>query len=165
MAVNTLVASALGAAICVTPASADTLEPFTAVLNGAQETPPVQSPSQGVALLTLNKDNLNLCYAISYSPLGGTETVAHFHGPGAPGQAAGILHDITPAPSPVGSPKNGCVTLTKDEVKLLTKGLIYINIHSSIAMAGEIRGQVLPTKGIKYKNVPPIGSPSGVFVD
>jgi hypothetical protein len=147
------------------PARADTLEPYTALINGAQETPPVASPSQGVAFLTFNKNSSDLCYAISYSPLGGTELVAHFHGPAAPGQAAGILHDISPSPSPLGSPKNGCVTLSKDETKLLAKGLIYINVHSSIAPAGEIRGQVLPVKGVKYKNVPPISSPSGAFAD
>jgi hypothetical protein len=162
---RSFVTSVAVAALWVAPVAADTLEPYTAVLNGAQETPPVPSPSQGVAFLTFNKTNSDLCYAISYSPLGGTELVAHFHGPAAPGQAADILHDITPSPSPVGSPKNGCVTLTKDQTKLLAKGLVYINVHSSIAPGGEIRGQVLPVKGVKYKNVDPIGSPSGAFTD
>jgi hypothetical protein len=165
MRATVLSAGILGGPLWVGPAVADTLTPFTAVLNGAQETPPVASPSQGVAFLTFNKHNSDLCYAISYSPLGGTETVAHFHGPGAPGQAAGILHDISPSPSPVGSPKDGCVSLSKDEAKLLKKGLIYINIHSSMAAAGEIRGQVLPTKGIKYKADPIGGSPSGAFLE
>ena len=146
------------------PVKADTLEAFTALLNGAQETPPVASPSQGVAFMTLNKDTSALCYAISYSPLGGEESVAHFHGPGFPGQAADIIVAITPSPSPVGSPKNGCVTLEKDAIKDLRKGLLYVNIHSSIAPLGEIRGQVLPAK-LKYKKAPPIASPSGAFVD
>jgi hypothetical protein len=151
--------------VAAAPAAADTLLPFTAVLNGAQETPPVASPSQGVAFLTLNKDTSQVCYAISFSPLGGTEILAHFHGPGAPGVAAGILHNISPAPSPFGSPKNGCITFSKADIKNLNKGLIYINIHSSIATAGEIRGQVLPTKGVRYPKVPPIGSASPAFLD
>jgi hypothetical protein len=46
----------------------------------------------------------------------------------------------------------------------LSKGLLYINIHSSAATSGEIRGQVLPVKGVKYK-APAIGSPSGAFLD
>lgn len=152
-------------ALFVTPAVADTLFPFTAVLNGAQETPPVASPSQGVAFLTLDKETSAVCYAISFSALGGTEILAHFHGPGAPGQAAVIIHNISPSPSPFGSPKNGCITFTADEVKNLKKGLIYINVHSTIATGGEIRGQVLPVKGVKYTKTPPIGSPSGAFVD
>ena len=144
-------------------AAADTLLPFTAVLNGAQETPPVPSPSTGVAFLTFNKTNSDLCYAISYTPLGGTETVAHFH-LAPPGQPGPIVKDITPSPSPLGSPKNGCVTLDKKQVKDLNRGLFYINVHSSIAPGGEIRGQVLAVKGTKYK-APAISSPSGAFLD
>jgi hypothetical protein len=144
-------------------AAADQLTAFTALLNGAQENPSVASPSQGMAFMTFNKDNSNLCYAISFSPLQGNEILAHFHGPAAPGQNAPVLHDISPSPSPFGSPKRGCVTITKDEAKLLKKGLFYINIHSSTATGGEIRGQVLPEKA-KYK-APAIGSVSGAFLD
>lgn len=161
--VSTLASSLLAGALCAAPVAADTLTPFTAVLNGAQETPPVASPSQGVAFLTLNKTISTLCYAISYSPLAGAEIHAHFHGPGSPGVAAGILHNISPSPSPLGSPKNGCVVLSKDQIKQLKKGLIYINIHSTAAPNGEIRGQVLPVK-VTYRKVPPVGSPSGAFM-
>ena len=145
------------------PAAADTLFPFTAVLNGAQETPPVPSPSTGVAFLTFNKTTSDLCYAISYTALGGAETVAHFHS-APPGQPGPIVKDITPSPSPVGSPKNGCVNLDKAQTKDLKSGLFYINVHSSIAPGGEIRGQVLAVKGTKYK-APAISSPSGAFLD
>src|SRR5215470_3263848 len=61
------------------PASADTLVPFTALLNGAQETPQNNSPSQGVALVLLVKETNMVCYRLSYSPLSSTELVAHFH--------------------------------------------------------------------------------------
>ena len=157
-----MLAAGLSTAI---PAMADTLLPFTALLNGAQETPPVASPSQGVAFLTLNKDTSQVCYAISFSPLQAAEILAHFHGPAAPGQPAAILHNISPAPSPLGSPKNGCITFSNGDIKNLKKGLLYINIHSTFATAGEIRGQVLPTKGVRYPKVPPIGSPSPAFLD
>jgi hypothetical protein len=96
-----LVLSLAVLALWQAPVRADTLEAFTAVLNGAQETPPVHSPSQGVAFVTLDKDTSMVCYALSYSPLGGAESVAHFHGPGAPGQSADIIVGITPSPSPV----------------------------------------------------------------
>ena len=159
-----LVSSLLAGVLWVAPAGADTLETFTALLNGAQENPPVASPSQGVAVMFLSKANLELCYRISYSPLAGTEFLAHFHGSvsdptaGAPGQNAPILKDISPSPpgpSPLGSPKDGCVTLSKAEAKLFRKGLVYINVHTMgsppAATSGEIRGQVLPVKGVKYK--------------
>jgi hypothetical protein len=164
------------------PAAADTLTTYQALLNGAQESPPVASPSQGSALLTLNKQSKMLCYSISFTPLGGTELVAHFHGPAQPGPCgtseactAGVLFDITggSGPSPVGSPKVGCVgPLTKTDSKNLNKGLLYINIHSSIAPGGEIRGQVVPVQGLTYKKavaisgaLQPPGSASAAFLD
>jgi CHRD domain len=186
---TTVVASSiLAAALWVSPAAADTFDGvFIAQLNGAQEVPPEASPSTGVAFLTFNKDNSNLCYAISYTPLSGTEFLAHFHGPANKGDVAGpgvsspVLHNITggspPGPSPVGSPKNGCVSLTdengkvdKQQVKDLKSGLWYINVHTMgpppANINGEIRGQVLPLQGIKYKNVPAIpSSPSGAFLE
>jgi hypothetical protein len=175
-----LASSILAVALWVGPAGADTFDTtFIAQINGAQETPPNSSPSTGVAFLTFNKDNSNLCYAISYTPLEGTEFLAHFHGPAAKGDLAGpgiaspILHNITggspPGPSPIGSPKNGCVLVSdKQQVKDLKAGLWYINIHTMPNhVAGEVRGQVLPLN-IKYKNVPPIqpvASPSGAFLN
>ena len=146
-----------------------------------------------MAFLTFNKDTLNLCYAISYTPLAGTEYLAHFHGPpmkgdvAGPGVASPVLHIIDPpGPSPIGSPKHGCVLVSdKQQQEDLKAGLWYINVHTSgpppAGVSGEVRGQVLPLK-IKYKNVPAIatstttpttstttttmgGSPSGAFVD
>jgi hypothetical protein len=168
--VTTIVASAfLAVALLAAPARADTLEVFTASLNGAQENPPVASPSTGVAVMYFNKDNSELCYRISYTPLGGTEVLAHFHGPAGPGQNAPVVKDISPSPpgpSPLGSPKHGCVTLDKQQVKDLKKGLWYINVHSTpLAPGGEIRGQVFPLKGVKYSKVDPLASPSGAFLD
>jgi hypothetical protein len=174
-----VVAGALVMLGTASTARADTLLPFTALLNSAQETPPVSSPSQGVALVTYNTTQKLLCYALSYSPLSSPETVAHFHGPGAPTVSAPVVFAITPSPSPIGSPKQGCVgPLTKPQEKELKKGLYYLNIHTTNFPLGEIRGQVLPEKG-SFKNVPTtttttptsttttstIGSPSGAFVD
>ena len=92
------------------PASAAKLS-FIAVLNSGQETltPKPTSNAQGNALMTLDTATRMLCYAISYSDLDGTETAAHFHGPASAGVSASILFEITPAISPLGSPKSGCV--------------------------------------------------------
>jgi hypothetical protein len=157
-------AMAVPLGLAARPVAAETLFAFTAVLNGAQENPPQPSPSQGVAQVLLVKETKVVCYRISYSALAGTEILAHFHGPAAPSQYAPVLVNISPAPSPLGSPKHGCVAFTKDQVKALKKGLIYINVHSSVATGGEIRGQVLPTK-VKYGKVPAPSSPSGAFLD
>jgi hypothetical protein len=127
------------------PARAAHTPTFIANLTGAQETPPNDSGSLGLALLTLNKDN-RLCYAISFSRLDAVETVAHIHGPAAPGVAADPLFTITPS----GSPKNGCAgPLTARDKKNLKKGLLYLNIHSNKFLAGEVRGQIIPAGTIR----------------
>ncbi len=86
------------------------------------------------------------------------DVAAHFHGPASAGVNAAVLFHISPlgagpspgAPSPVGSPKTGCVgPLDKQERKALRDGLFYINIHSNAVPSGEIRGQVLRIKGVK----------------
>jgi hypothetical protein len=86
------------------------------------------------------------------------ERVAHFHAPAAPGENADVVFDISPSPpgpSPLGSPKTGCVgPLDKDQSRDLRAGLFYINIHSQPPLgfpSGEIRGQVLPVRGVKYR--------------
>jgi len=117
----------------------DDLDQFIAVLNGGQENPPTGSNAFGVAHLTFNEDTRELCFSISYGPLGSAEVAAHFHGPAQPGVNAAVLIGL-----PAGSPKNGCVDLNDDEEEFLEDGLVYINVHSEDIGSGEIRGQVLP---------------------
>jgi hypothetical protein len=140
---------------------------FIAVLNSGQEIqdPKPTSNALGTALLTLATTTRLLCYSISYTDLElpdntdpeppDTETAAHFHAPASAGQNADILFFISPppdGPSPLGSPKTGCVgPLTRKQMSNLQKGLFYINVHSTLFPAGEIRGQVLPIVGAKTR--------------
>jgi CHRD domain len=131
---------------------------FIAVLNSGQEIQPTKptSNSLGTALLTLSTTTRLLCYSISYTDLVSTETAAHFHAPASAGQNADILFFISPpaaaGPSPLGSPKTGCVgPLTRKQMRSLQRGLFYINVHSETFPAGEIRGQVLPIIGVKTR--------------
>lgn len=130
------------------PAHADFL--LVAVLNSQQEiqNPKPDSNAFGNALMTFQESNDMLCYSISYSMLERTEFAAHFHAPASAGENADIVHDITPAVSPVGSPKTGCVgPLSKQEKRFLRRGLFYINVHSDPDFrGGEIRGQVVRVK-------------------
>ncbi len=131
------------------PASAGPVDRFIALLQGGQEVPPTASGSVGNAFMTYDKNTKMLCYSISFTPLDGAEFAAHFHGPAMEGVNAPVLFGITPAVSPVGSPKVGCVgPLSQSDEKALREGLLYINVHSLPpgVPSGEIRGQVLLLK-------------------
>ena len=131
------------------PALAGPVDRLIAVLQGGQEVPPTSSGSLGNAFMTYDKSTNMLCYSISFTPLDGAEFAAHFHGPAVEGSNAPVLFGITPAVSPVGSPKVGCVgPLSVSDEKALRKGELYINVHSAPpgVPSGEIRGQVLLVK-------------------
>lgn len=124
---------------------------FTAILNGGQEVPINESPAFGVAFMTFEDDEKILHYSITYTDvfLIGAETAAHFHAPANPGENASIVFPITPVP---GNPKNGSVgPLTGKQIGELKRGLFYLNIHTDAFPGGEIRGQVLPVRGLNYK--------------
>ncbi|MBI1987560.1 MAG: CHRD domain-containing protein [Nitrospinae bacterium] len=148
------IASMLVLAALAVPASAQNIKTLIAVLNAGQEFfPPTNEPpdnpsnSFGVAFMTFNERTKELCYSISYTSLVASETAAHFHrSPGA-GVAGGVIFPISPSPSPLGSPKTGCVgPFNRTQRGDLLKGLFYINIHSTSFPGGEIRGQVLVIK-------------------
>jgi len=146
-------AAVLALAILAPPISAGTLRPFIALLNSGQEvqTPVPNSNALGVAFVTFDDDTKELCYSISFTILVAAETAAHFHAPAAPGENAEVLFPISPSPSPLGSPKTGCVgPLDEQQSSDLKRGLFYINVHSITFPSGEIRGQVLPVRGVNY---------------
>ena len=161
MKITVLTAAAL---LALTPAAFAASETFSADLKPSAEVPAVDSKASGTITATYDTASKKLTYTATYKDLSGPATMAHFHGPAAPSQNANILVDISPAHSPLGSPKHGCVPFTKDQAKLLSKGLVYINVHSTMFTGGEIRGQVLPTK-VKYTKVPAPASPSGAFLE
>jgi|GEM_PF-461612 len=80
-----------------------------------------------------------LSYTVTYSGLSGPVVAAHFHGPAAPGVSAGVLQ---PIPAPYDSPIKGEVTLTADQAADLTKGLVYVNLHTAANPMGEARAQL-----------------------
>jgi hypothetical protein len=111
-----------------------------ASLSGAQEVPPVASPSTGSATVTYDQASKRLAWSVTWSPMTGPATMAHFHGPAAPGANAGVALPIGGAG--VASPANGQATLTDAQAADLLAGRWYINVHSAAHPGGEIRGQV-----------------------
>ena len=147
-AIVALVALMVTLAVAAAPADA-IVKPFNAVLTGGQEVPQNVSESFGVAFVTFDTKTGMLCYSLTFNDLGSDEISAHFHGPAAPGQNAGVVFAITPVPGKV---KNGCVgPLSKIQIRQLNKGQFYLNVHTVDFPGGEIRGQVLPVPAnVKY---------------
>jgi len=147
---STAAAALLILAVLVSPARAafsggttkDT-RAYISVLNGGQVVPPSISNAFGVAFLTFDQITKRLCFSISFSGLQGAETQAHIHGAPA-GQTDVAFFDL-----PAGSPKMGCVgPLSPKQEKLLRRGGLYINIHTDVFVAGELRGQIVPVPSV-----------------
>ena len=128
----------LAAAIALAASACSPTVPVTAQLNGAQEVPPTASAGTGVFNGTLNPSTGTLSYTMTYVNLTGPATMAHLHGPAAPGQNAPIIVPFQVTPSPI----SGNVTLTGQMTQDLLAGRVYANIHTAQNPGGEIRGQV-----------------------
>lgn len=105
------------------------------------------SPALGVAFFTYARSERLLCYTLSFTPLTATETKAHVHA-GAVGEVRKPhLWDLAPVPA---TSKRGCVgPLERAHLKLLKRGQLYVNIHTEAYPNGEIRGQIVPVKGVR----------------
>ncbi len=140
---RTLVLLAAVAVFALAVTSAQSATVFTASLDGPQSGTP--SPGTGFGTFILDDTETSLSYTITFSGLLAPETVSHFHR-GAPGVAGPVVRNL-----PLGSPKVGVWSasdaaqpLTPQAVADLKAGLLYVNIHSSLYPAGEIRGQIVP---------------------
>lgn len=130
-------ASALCAAMLPAAAWADVVE-LKANLDGQQAG--TISTATGLGLFTYDDDSNVLNWNITFSGLTSAETVAHFHGPGAPGVNA----PIQPPALALGPTKTGMAALQASQEADLLNGLYYVNIHSQMFPGGEIRGQIMP---------------------
>ena len=81
----------------------------------------------------------------------GAFTVAHIHGPvavqfPAVNTGAGVVVGLTHTPGTTANTGSfvGSVVLTPTQEADLLNNLLYINVHSSFATGGEIRGQLVP---------------------
>jgi hypothetical protein len=134
-------AGLLASLFAASPAAA-TLFQLSAVLDGAQETPPVATPASGSAAITYDDVTNLLSWTISYSGLISAINNAHFHGPAPVGTPAGVRVGIPFTAGLTADTLIGSATISDAfEAELLAE-LWYINIHSTTWPGGEIRGQV-----------------------
>lgn len=132
---------------------------FRAHLSGDQEVPVRETLATGQAVFQLSKDGQELSYKILVANLENI-TMAHIHaaaagvngpvvtwlypsGPPAmliPGTTNGILYEgVIRKANLIGLLAGGEIS---DLVDLLVAGNAYVNVHTSLYPAGEIRGQI-----------------------
>lgn len=143
---------------------------YHADLDGPSESPPVASPGIGTAQVDVDNVAHTMRLRTNFTGLIGTTTASHIHGPTAVA-GAGTASVATTTPSLVGFPlgvTSGSCDITLDmtlassyragfitanggtpataEVALfqaIADGKAYLNIHSTFAPGGEIRGFLL----------------------
>ncbi|MEO7997559.1 MAG: CHRD domain-containing protein, partial [Gemmatimonadaceae bacterium] len=121
------------------------------ILNGANERPAaVTTTGAGAAMFTVNGTTVN--YVVTFARLSGAPIMAHIHGPGNSTQAVGVLVDF---PTTGQTQNNGVLTgsfnaasirnaaISLDSLLVLMRnGNAYVNVHTTLNPAGEIRGQL-----------------------
>lgn len=117
--------------------SSGTVTAYTATLTGTAEVPPNNSTATGSGTFSFDSSTMSLTATVTTSNIVGT--AAHIH-EGAVGMAGSIIFPLAPA----GSGKwSTTVTLTNAQLTELNAGRYYVNVHSTLYPAGEIRGQIL----------------------
>ena len=124
-------------------ASAATLR-FTTALKGGDEVPANTTAGTGKVTANLNTVTKVFTYTVTYSGLTGAATMAHFHGPAAPGANAPPVVPV--AASHLANPMRGTAKLEDGQIADLRAGKWYFNIHTAANPGGEIRGQLPAVK-------------------
>jgi hypothetical protein len=123
---------------------------FSAPLNGAQEVPRLHTPASGKAIMALAADAQTLYYRLLVQDIYNI-TMAHIHRApaGSNGPVVHWLYDPSGQQAPGGAfdphnPVAGNVSLSNDDLFDLLRGDYYVNVHTTVYPAGEIRGQLGP---------------------
>lgn len=142
--------------------------PFSADLTGAAEKPSaVSSPGSGFVEASLVGNTLS--FTLAYRGMTSAITAAHIHGPAVSTLTAGVLIDLLPYHRGGYSTQgvfSGSVALTPAMVNALLNGDLYMNLHTAVNPAGEIRGQLAPMvfpvsmNGANERPLPGIATPA-----
>jgi hypothetical protein len=115
---------------------------WTATLSAAQEVPKqaVKTPAaHGLFKATLTGTTLK--WSLTYAKLSGPATAAHIH-MGAMGKAGNVVVALCGGTPVCKSGLTGSTTLNKATIAAFGKHLLYVNVHTTKNLNGEIRGQL-----------------------
>jgi hypothetical protein len=113
---------------------------MTGMLTASAENPPNPSAGTGNIEANFDKETNKLKWKVSYAGLSGPVVAAHFHGPAAAGQNAGVVKGFQGG---LTSPIEGEATLTSDQALDVLAGKWYVNLHTKANPGGEVRAQVV----------------------
>jgi hypothetical protein len=128
-------------ALVASPAVAGTIT-FTADLNGSSQVPPTDSRAKGKGEFLYDDASKKLRWTITYWGLSDKAKSAHLHGPASEGANADKMITVSPLQSPI----KGAAILTEEQVRALTGGDMYFDVHSAKYPDGEMRGQLKPAR-------------------
>jgi CHRD domain/Calx-beta domain len=117
--------------------STTTAELYIAGLNSAQVVPPSGSPATGVAVVRQAVNIPVVSVSLSFSGLTSAETEAHLHGPSAADANAPIIVTL-----PSGQVVDFQTPLSNAQLLDLSRGMFYVDVHTTNFPNGEIRGQL-----------------------
>ncbi|MEK6642987.1 MAG: CHRD domain-containing protein [Planctomycetota bacterium] len=127
-------------AIAALPSAATALDVYGYVANleAIQEVPPNASTAGGTGIFVIDTVADTISFRIEFGALSSPETGAHIHGVAGPGALGGVLFAL-----PLGNPKVGVWNYPAAFEADILGGRMYVNIHTVVNPAGEIRGQIV----------------------
>lgn len=137
-------AVAVLASLTLAPSASAQTSIFQAFLYGANEVPPSASKAFGISLFVYNFNSNTFELATAFAGLSAAPTGGHIHR-GAAGTNGPIIFNFSAFLPAAGSgssiPTNG--TLSEADELELFMGNLYVNLHTPVYPAGEIRGQLV----------------------
>ena len=141
-------AAALAAGSCKDDVGLTSIPPaperYLAFLSGANEPTPITTAAQGLATVTVNGDSIH--YRIELSNID-SAFLAHIHH-GAAGTSSGVIVPLYVSPRPStdlnfsGLLIDSTVAVTAAILAQIRADTTYVNVHTKVNQAGEIRGQL-----------------------
>ena len=136
----------LSTSLLLAQTAAATIIQLAANLDGSQAAAGAGTGSSATGQVSITLDDLTneISWSGSFTGLGSSFLVAHFHGPALPNQngAITVATAVTTSGGGLAGTSVGTATLTPTQVADLVAGLWYWNIHSSTFTGGEIRGNI-----------------------